>query len=166
MTTLEPEVYEPDEALPRDLVVLRRFARLMDEAVTIPGTNRKVGLDAAIGLIPGVGDIAGALMSTWVIFGAIRHRVPFRILMRMIGNICIDLTIGTIPIVGDIFDFFWEENMKNLELLFRYRHRQKAPRSAKELSFIGALVLSMFIFGLFILLIATVWLIIAALRSR
>jgi hypothetical protein len=166
MTTLEPEIYEPDEALPRDLVVLRRFARLMDEAVTIPGTNRKIGLDAAIGLIPGVGDIAGALLSTWVIFGAIRHRVPVRVILRMIGNIMVDLTVGAIPIVGDIFDFFWEENMKNLDLLFRHRHRQKGPRSAKELSILASLVVSMFIFGLFLLLIVTVWIVIAALRSR
>jgi hypothetical protein len=56
--------------------------------------------------------------------------------------------------------------MKNLDLLFRHRHRQKGPRSAKELSILASLVVSMFIFGLFLLLIVTVWIVIAALRSR
>lgn len=164
--TLTPEIYEPDEALPRDLVVLRRFARLMDEAVTIPGTNRKVGLDAAIGLIPGFGDVAGALLSTWVIVGAIRHRVPFFVVMRMLLNIIIDLIVGSIPLVGDVFDFFWEENVKNVDLLFRHRHRQKAPRAAAEMTGLAVAITGIFAFLLFAALIGIIWIAIVALRSR
>ena len=164
--TLTPDIYEPDEALPRDLVVLRRFARLMDEAVTIPGTNRKVGLDAAIGLIPGFGDIAGALLSTWVIVGAIRHRVPFLVVMRMLLNIIIDLVIGAIPLVGDVFDFFWEENVKNVDLLFRHRHRQKAPRAPAEMTGLAVAITGVFAFILFAALIGIIWIAIVALRSR
>ena len=64
-----PEVIEPDEKLPPDLVALRKFAYLMDEAVAIPGTRRRVGLDAGLSLIPGVGEIAGGVLSAWIIVG-------------------------------------------------------------------------------------------------
>src|SRR5437762_337645 len=74
-TPIIPEVVEPDEKLPRDLVALRKFAYLMDEAVRIPGTGRGIGLDAALGFIPGIGDVIGALLSVWIIIGALRHRV-------------------------------------------------------------------------------------------
>src|SRR5260221_12689870 len=71
-----PEVIEPDEKLPADLVALRHFARLMDEAVPIPGMKKRIGLDAGLSLIPGVGGVIGAGLSTWIIVGALRHRVP------------------------------------------------------------------------------------------
>ena len=64
-----PEVIEPDEKLPRDLVALRKFAYLMDEAVPVPGTRRRVGLDAGLSLIPGVGEAIGAFLSAWIIVG-------------------------------------------------------------------------------------------------
>jgi hypothetical protein len=73
-----PEVIEPDEKLPADLVALRKFAFYMDEAFTIPGTRIRLGVDALLGLMPGVGDIIGAMLSTWIIAGALRHRVPAR----------------------------------------------------------------------------------------
>jgi len=126
---LIPEVVEPDAALPRDLVLLRKFAVLMDEAVRIPGTRRRIGIDAAVGLIPGVGDVIGALFSGWILLGAFRHRVPFRILLRMFGNVVLDLGIGTIPIIGDVFDFLFHENVGNVALLIKTRNKQKPPRS-------------------------------------
>src|SRR5438128_3132287 len=94
-----PEVIEPDEKLPPDLVALRRFAVLMDEAVAIPGTRKRIGLDAAVGFIPGVGDIIGGIMSALIVVAALRHRVPVRKIGRMIVNILIDVFIGEIPIV-------------------------------------------------------------------
>jgi hypothetical protein len=124
-----PEVVEPDAKLPPDLVALRKFAYLMDEAVAIPGTGRRVGLDAGLGLIPGVGDAIAALLSTWIVVGALRHRVPLRKVIRMILNILVDLVIGEIPLIGDIFDFLFEENLMNLQLLLRYRDRSLPPRS-------------------------------------
>ena len=128
-----PEVVVEEEILPPDLVALRGFARLMDEAVAIPGTNRRFGLDAALGLIPGVGDIIGALLSTWVVIGALRHRVPTLKVVRMIVNIIIDATLGSVPVVGDIFDFFYEENVMNLGLLLAHRDRTRPPRSLRSI---------------------------------
>ncbi len=129
--TFIPEIVEP---LPPDLMALTRFARLMDEAVAVPGTNRRVGLDAAIGLIPGVGDVVGALLSTWIVIGALRWRVPMWRVARMVANILIDLAFGSVPIIGDIFDFLFEENVMNLKMLLRYRDRLRPPRSMTEIA--------------------------------
>jgi hypothetical protein len=129
-----PEVIEPDEKLPADLVALRKFAVLMDEAIAIPGTGRRVGLDAGLGLIPVVGDVISALMSAWIIAGALRHRVPLRKVMRMVFNVLLDLVVGEIPILGDIFDIAFEENMMNMRLLMQYRNRRLPPRSMGQIA--------------------------------
>lgn len=131
-----PEVVEPDENLPRDLVALRRFAFLMDQAFQFPGTRRRFGLDALLGLIPGVGDIIGALMSTWIIAGALRHRVPARIVGRMVLNISVDLFFGSVPLAGDVFDFLFEENVMNMRLLEKHRDRRRPPRSTASIALI------------------------------
>jgi hypothetical protein len=135
-----PEVIEPDEKLPKDLVAIRRFATLMDEAVAIPGTRKRVGLDAAVGLIPGLGDIIGGLMSAVIVAAALRHRVPMRKIGRMIVNILIDVCIGEIPIVGDVFDFLFEENMMNLRILMTYRDRGRPPRTTREIGLAVVLI--------------------------
>lgn len=135
-----PEVIEPDEKLPRDLVALRRFATLMDEAIAIKGTPFKIGLDALLGLIPGFGDIIGGLLSTWIVIGALRHRVPARIILRMILNIAIDLLGGAIPVAGDVFDFLYEENVQNMRLLEKHRDRRRPPRSTGAIAFVATLI--------------------------
>ncbi|HEX9493503.1 MAG TPA: DUF4112 domain-containing protein, partial [Thermoanaerobaculia bacterium] len=128
-TPIIPEVIEPDEKLPPDLIALRKFAYLMDEAVRIPGTGRGIGLDAALGFIPGIGDAIGALLSAWIVIGAMRHRVPLIHIVRMVVNVLLDLAIGELPVVGDIFDIAFEENLMNMRLLMRYRDRSRPPRS-------------------------------------
>src|SRR2546427_11072124 len=112
-----PEVTEPEGKRPRDLVALRRFAFLLDEAVAIPGTTRRIGLDGAIGLIPGVGDVIGALLSTWIIIGALRHRVPLLKVTRMVVNVLADMVIVEVPVIGDIFDCLFGDHAMNLQVL-------------------------------------------------
>jgi len=129
-----PEVIEPDEKLPADLLALRKFAFFMDEAFTVPGTRIRMGLDALLGLIPGIGDIIGALLSTWIIAGALRHRVPAWTIGRMVMNIVIDLVGGSVPLAGDVFDFLYEENMMNMRLLEAHRDRRRPPRSTKAIA--------------------------------
>jgi len=141
-TVIIPEVIEPDEKLPRDLVALRKFAFFMDEAVAIPGTKRRIGFDAAIGFIPGFGDAIGAILSAWIIVGALRHRVPLVHVTRMVVNVLLDLVIGQIPIFGDIFDIAFEENVMNLKLLLRYRDRSRPPRSFAAIGFAAFLVVA------------------------
>ena len=124
-----PEVIEPDEKLPRDLVALRKFAYFMDEAVPVPGTRRRIGLDAGLSLIPGVGEAIGAFLSAWIIFGALRHRVPSTRIARMIFYVLIDTVLGSIPVVGTVFDWLFEENVMNINALLLYRDRSRPPRS-------------------------------------
>jgi len=140
-----PEVIEPDEKLPHDLVALRKFAFFMDEAFTVPGTRMRVGFDALIGLIPGVGDIIGSLLSTWIIAGALRHRVPTAIIVRMVFNIAIDLIFGAVPVAGDVFDFLFEENMKNMRLLEKHRDRRRPPRSTAAIAATAIVILLFFV---------------------
>jgi hypothetical protein len=148
-----PDVIEPDEKLPADLVALRKFARLMDEAFPLPGTNIRVGLDAVIGLIPGIGDVVGGVLSTWIVAGALRHRVPARIIARMVLNICIDLLFGAVPVAGDVFDFLFEENMKNMRLLEKHRDRRRPPRSTTQIALVATLILA-FVILVALLLVA------------
>ncbi|MCU1350456.1 MAG: hypothetical protein JWO56_3486 [Acidobacteria bacterium] len=129
---LIPEVVEPDESLPIDLVALRRFAWLLDEAIAIPGTRRRIGVDAIVGFIPGVGDVIGGVLSAWIVIGGLRHRVPLPKIIRMLVNIGLDLLIGAIPFLGDFFDFLFEENVMNMDLLLRHRNRALPPRSHAE----------------------------------
>ncbi len=151
-----PEVVEPDEKLPHDLVALRQFARLMDEWLPIPGTNRRIGLDAGLGFVPGIGDAVGALLSTWIVIGALRHRVPWVHIVRMIVNILIDLLIGEIPVLGDIFDIAFEENVINLRLLLAHRDRRTPPRSLAGVAWSAVLVVAIVAAAAFGLLVAMI----------
>lgn len=154
---LIPEVVEPDEALPPDLVALRRFAWLLDAAVAIPGTRKRMGISAAVGLVPGVGDAVGAFLSAWILIGAIRHRVPMGKVTKMFVNVIVDVLVGSIPIVGDIADILFKENIGNVEILVRNRNRSLAPRSASDL-FLATLVVFgiLAFFGLLAIVIAIV----------
>jgi hypothetical protein len=104
---------------------IRLLSRLLDEQFCIPGTTYRVGLDGMLGLIPGVGDAAGALLSTYILYEAIRLGAPSTVLLRMIANIGIDAVGGAIPVVGDIFDMAWKTNKKNAALLHAYLASQR-----------------------------------------
>jgi len=136
----------PDEVLPPDLLALQRFATLMDEAVAIPGTKRRIGLDAALGLIPGVGDVIAGVLSAWIVIGALRHRVPMPKVLRMLFNILLDIIIGAVPLIGDFFDFLFEENMMNLALLMRYRDASRPPRTIAQIGGAAVLVVGVILF--------------------
>ena len=163
---LIPEVIEPDEKIPQDLVALRNFARLMDQAFPIPGTNIRVGLDAVVGLVPGVGDVVGGIMSTWIILGALRHRVRPGIIMRMIGNVVIDLLFGAVPVAGDVFDFMFEENMRNMRLLELHRDRRRPPRSVAQIAFVASLIVAFVIMVALMLMVGLAALVLWLIAQR
>ena len=104
---------------------VRLLSRLLDEQFRLPGTAYRIGLDGLLGLIPGVGDAASALLSTYILYEAIRLGVPKTLLLRMIANISIDTVGGAIPVVGDIFDIAWKANKKNATLLHAYLASQR-----------------------------------------
>lgn len=99
------------------LVHLRRLARALDGAVTIPGTGIRMGLDPLIGLVPVVGDWVGGLLSGYIVVRAAGLGASLATLLRMLGNVGLDLLIGSIPVLGDIFDVGFRANERNLALL-------------------------------------------------
>jgi Domain of unknown function (DUF4112) len=119
---------------------LRDLARLLDEAIRIPGTNIRVGLDALLGLLPGGGDVAGGLLSGLIMLQAARAGAPASILARMLGNVLVDVVIGAVPLLGDLFDVAWRANTRNVRLLDAWRERPAATRRASGLAVAGMLV--------------------------
>ena len=99
---------------------VRVLARLLDNAIPVPGTNWKIGFDPIIGLIPGVGDLIGAVLSGYIVLEAVRADVPTFTLARMLVNVGIDTLLGAIPAVGDVFDAAWKSNVMNVALLERH----------------------------------------------
>lgn len=125
----------------------------MDSAFRIPGTQFRIGLDGIIGLIPGVGDFFGLVVSFYFIFVATRMGLPNPIVGRMLVNVAIDSAVGAIPVLGDLFDFGWKSNRKNLALVERCLSDPQSTRS-QSLLFLGTLVfgiltaLALIIYGL------------------
>ena len=99
---------------------VRSLARLLDSAITVPGTNIRFGLDAALGLFPGLGDVAGAALSGYIVLAAARMGVPVPVLARMLGNIAVDGMVGAIPLLGDLFDVGFRANLRNAALIERH----------------------------------------------
>lgn len=107
---------------------LRRFADLMDSAFRVPGTNFEMGLEGLVGLVPVVGDYASAVVSFYVPYEAIRMGAPWAKIGQMILNILIDATLGSIPVVGDLFDVAFKANNRNVRLLEEYLgHASEEP---------------------------------------
>jgi hypothetical protein len=106
---------------------LDQLSRWMDGLFRIPGVGWRFGLDAIVGLIPGLGDTATTLVSFYILASAVRYRVPKITLLRMGLNIGIDYVLGSLPVVGDLFDAWWKSNQMNVELI-----RKRATVSAQE----------------------------------
>ena len=106
---------------------LEHLAWLMDDLIRIPGLGWRFGLDALVGLIPGFGDTATSLASFYILASAVRYRVPKITLLRMGLNIGIDYLVGSLPLVGDLFDAWWKSNQMNIALV-----RKRATVSAAE----------------------------------
>ncbi|HEY0641969.1 MAG TPA: DUF4112 domain-containing protein [Nocardioides sp.] len=113
-----------DRAREVDVTLSRQLARVMDDAVTVPGTRIGIGLDAVIGLVPGIGDAVGSALSSIIVRDAVRARVPMVVLARMGLNLVIDALLGLVPGLGDVLDVAHRANRKNLRLLLREIERE------------------------------------------
>jgi hypothetical protein len=122
------DVYRADERLPGPDPWIRQLANLMDGA--IPIGRWSFGLDPLIGLIPGIGDLLGALISMIIVARAVQGGIPRIAVARMLANITIDTVVGSIPIFGDAFDFGFKSNLKNLRIYEEaaYDHRTASVR--------------------------------------
>ena len=122
--TGEPEVISPrwrrgaraDSGLVRD-ENLDMLSHLLDDFIRIPGTNIRFGLDGIVGLIPGIGDIVGGVASCIIILAAWARGVPKVVLARMVANVGIEVLVGAVPVLGDMFDIAWKANRRNYGLL-------------------------------------------------
>ena len=111
---------------------VQALARLLDSAFRIPGTKIRFGLDPIIGLVPGVGDLAGAVLSGFIILRSARLGAPRSVLARMVMNVAIDTIVGSVPILGDMFDVVWRSNLRNAKLLERHLARPEHTRRASR----------------------------------
>jgi hypothetical protein len=119
---------------------LRRLAVLLDDSIPIPGTRFRIGVESIIGLIPGAGDLAGGAFSLYILLQAARMGVPRPLLVRMGTNLVIDVVVGAVPVLGDLFDAGFKANLRNLALLERHADRPVAStRSSRR--FVGLLAL-------------------------
>jgi hypothetical protein len=111
---------------------VRVLARVLDSAVRLPGTNMRVGLDAVLGLVPIVGDVAGGVFASYVLVQAARLGAPPSVLMRMLVNVGVDGLVGTVPLLGDVFDVGWKSSTRNVALLERHLERPGETRAASR----------------------------------
>jgi hypothetical protein len=107
---------------------LNALASLLDTALVIPGINLRFGLDALIGLVPGIGDALTMTLSLFVIYEARQLGAPRHLILRMIGNVALDGMVGAVPLVGDAFDVMWRSNRRNVRLLQNWLERDERRR--------------------------------------
>jgi len=108
---------------------LRRWAVVLDSLFRVPGTSVRFGLDAIVGLVPGIGDLASPVYTALILLEGLRLRVPAVVQARMVLNAALDMGIGLVPLVGDIADVAWKANLRNLALLERHAHPGSPPRA-------------------------------------
>ncbi len=150
-TAGEPEVIPPDAPWPAAPAqeeeqsvlsdeTLEYLVALLDDIFRIPMTGIRFGLDPVIGLIPGVGDWITGAVSFLILVAGWRRGLPRVALARMVANIGIDSLVGTLPVVGDVFDASWKSNRKNFALLQAYGEAQRSSQTWRDWAFLLLLV--------------------------
>jgi hypothetical protein len=130
---LEPEVIPPDAPDPW----IEKLAWVMDRS--IPIGRWKIGLDGIIGLIPGLGDLIGAMISALIVAAGVQARLPRSAIARMVVNVAIETIVGVVPFLGDLFDMAWKANTRNVEI-FREALKGKRNRTKDSLFVTGVIL--------------------------
>jgi Domain of unknown function (DUF4112) len=126
---------------------LRRLSHLLDNAIPIPGTSYRIGIDPILGLLPGGGDTVAGALGAYIVFEAARMGLPRSVIWQMVGNIVFDSLVGIIPVAGDLFDAGWKANVRNIALLEKHLQLTSGDRQKSD---------KLFLFGLIVLLIIIV----------
>jgi len=141
---------------PPSFAAVSKLAYWLDAGIRIPGTSLRFGLDPILGLIPGFGDAAGAILAGWILVEAVRLGASRATVIRIAGNVALDAAVGAIPLLGDIFDFAWKANLRNVALLERHLaapdRAERADRSFVLLLIGGVVVMALGSLALGILL--------------
>jgi uncharacterized protein DUF4112 len=122
--------YTDAEASRRRLEALRRWAVLLDSVFRVPGTSFRFGIDAIIGLIPGLGDLASPIYTIAILLEGFRRRIPAVVQARMVLNAAVDMLIGLVPLAGDVADAVWKADLRNVALLERHATPGVPPSTA------------------------------------
>lgn len=134
-TRTEVEQYDPVEPGDEKRAALVRrldaLAHLLDNSIPVPGTGTRFGIDAMVGLIPGIGDAVGGLLSAYIVLEGARLGAGPAVILRMLLNIAVETVVGSVPIIGDLFDAGWKANARNMRLL---HHVIDAPGAARTSS--------------------------------
>jgi hypothetical protein len=109
------------------LARIEALAHLMDTALVIPGTRIRFGLDAVIGLVPGIGDLVSAVVSSYIVWEARRLGLPRWKIGRMMANVALDTAVGAVPFVGDVLDVFYKANRRNLRIIQDHFRAEPQP---------------------------------------
>lgn len=140
---------------------LRSLSHLLDNAIPIPGTGYRIGLDPILGLLPGGGDTIAGALGAYIIIEAARMGLPRKVIGEMVGNIIFDSVVGIVPVLGDFFDVTWKANVRNIALLEQHLHLIPQNRKSERLFLIGLiLLLTAIVIGfatLTVLLISWLW---------
>lgn len=129
---------------------LDKLAWLLDNSIKIPGTSWKIGLDGILGLMPGVGDLAAGGLSTYILYQAVKMKVPRAVLARMTLNILLESVIGVIPVVGDLFDFMFKANQRNVDLMRKYLLNPQETTQRSSLAVVSVIVALFVVIGLMV----------------
>ena len=141
---------------PETLDALRRWAVLLDSAFRVPGTRIRFGLDAIIGLIPGIGDISTPAFAALILLQAVRMRLPLVVQARMVLNAALDMAIGFVPLLGDLVDVAWKANLRNLALLERHA-RPGVPPAKGDYVFVAICLVALALIAITPIVVVT-WL--------
>lgn len=108
---------------------MEKLAYLLDNAIRIPGTQFRIGLDSIIGLLPGVGDVLGLVLGAAILYEGVRIGAPRGLIVRMLGNSLLDAVGGLVPVFGDLLDFAFKSHARNAKLLSDHLDRLEAAAS-------------------------------------
>jgi hypothetical protein len=131
----------------------RTLTRLLDSVARVPGTGFRFGLDPLLGLVPGLGDMTGAALSGYLVLLASRHGAPKAVIVRMLGNVAVDTVVGTMPVLGDLFDAGWKSNTRNLALLERHLGQPVSEKPASRVV-VWLTILGLVLLGIGAILVA------------
>lgn len=133
---------------PPGLHRVEKLSRLLDEAFRIPGTRIRLGLDSLIGLIPGVGDVAGLLMGSYLVLEAHRLGAPGELKLRMARNVAVDALVGLVPVFGDLYDVAYRSNRRNVQMLLDHYRPPPVRAAARASRWLPALLGTALVGGL------------------
>ena len=136
----------------RPLRQLDSLAKLMDSQFRVPGTEIRFGVDAIIGLVPGVGDMSTFAISSYMLWIMARNGASGFVMARMVMNVLIDTLVGSIPLIGDLFDVAFKANTRNMKLM--HQHYREGRHNGSAWKIILPVVLLLFLF-----IVGVVWLV-------